>query len=151
MTSLLYAATSDVKVTHAVRAPKPGHVRPGQRILNSANDGSTILYTEYGLPVVNLATLGSATAPYTYQLLGGFRDYPTDPTVRRDLLDLHVDWLYVDDQAPAIGVGGAPFAWPQADRLTVPRGFEGGADELVTRVAGGSSDDRGLVLIWRSA
>jgi hypothetical protein len=101
-----------------------GQVRPGQRVLNSANDGSTILYTEYGLPVVNLATLGSATAPYTYQLLGGFRDYPTDPVVRRDLLDLHVDWLYVDSQAPAIGVGGAPFAWPQADRLTVPRGFE---------------------------
>ncbi len=102
-----------------------GQVQPGQRILNSANDGSTILYTEYGLPVVNLATLGSATAPYTYQLLGGFRDYPTDPVVRRDLLDLHVDWLYVDSEAPAIGVGGAPDAWPQADRLTVPRGFEG--------------------------
>jgi hypothetical protein len=101
-----------------------GQVRPGQRILNSANDGSTILYTEYGLPIVNLATLGSATAPYTYQLLGGFRDYPTDPVVRRDLLDLHVDWLYVDSQAPAIGVGGAPFNWPQADRLTVPRGFD---------------------------
>ena len=101
-----------------------GQVRPGERVLNSANDGSTILYTEYGLPVVNLATLGSATAPYTYQLLGGFRDYPTDPVVRRDLLDLHVDWLYVDSEAPAIGVGGAPLAWPQADRLTVPRGFE---------------------------
>ncbi len=101
-----------------------GQVRPGQRILNSANDGSTILYTEYGLPIVNLATLGSASAPYTYQLLGGFRDYPTDPVVRRDLLDLDVDWLYVDAQAPAIGVGGAPDHWPQADRLTVPRGFE---------------------------
>jgi hypothetical protein len=44
--------------------------------------------------------------------------------VRRDLLDLHVGWLYVDSEAPAIGVGGAPLAWPQADRLTVPRGFE---------------------------
>ncbi|NMO90073.1 DUF6541 family protein [Actinomycetospora sp. TBRC 11914] len=101
-----------------------GQVRPGQRILNSANDGSTILYTEYGLPIVNLATLGSASAPYTYQLLGGFRDYPRDPVVRRDLRDLDVDWLYVDSRAPAIGVGGAPFGWPQADRLTVPRGFE---------------------------
>ena len=38
----------------------------------------------------------------------------------------------------------------EAERL-VPRGFAGGADELVTRVAGGSPDDRGLVLIWRSA
>ena len=38
----------------------------------------------------------------------------------------------------------------EAERL-VPRGFEGGADALVTRVAGGSPDDRGLVLLWRSA
>ncbi len=44
--------------------------------------------------------------------------------VRRDLRDLRVDWLYVDSEAPAIGVGGAPFAWTQRDRLTVPRGFE---------------------------
>ena len=101
-----------------------GQVRPGQRILNSANDGSTILYTRYGLPVVNLATLGSAAAPYTYQLLAGFRDYPRDPVVRRELRDLDVDWLYVDSEAPPIGVGGAPFGWPQRDRLTVPRGFE---------------------------
>ncbi len=37
----------------------------------------------------------------------------------------------------------------EAERL-VPRGFTGGADALVTRVAGTSSDDRGLVLIWRT-
>ena len=37
----------------------------------------------------------------------------------------------------------------EAERL-VPRGFSGGADTLVTRVAGASSDDRGLVLIWRT-
>jgi len=36
----------------------------------------------------------------------------------------------------------------EAERL-VPRGFSGGADRLVTRVAGTSSDDRGLVLLWR--
>ena len=37
----------------------------------------------------------------------------------------------------------------EAERL-VPRGFHGGADTLVTRVAGTSADDRGLVLIWRA-
>ncbi len=37
----------------------------------------------------------------------------------------------------------------EAERL-VPRGFEGGADVLVTAVAGTSSDDRGLVLLWRA-
>ena len=38
----------------------------------------------------------------------------------------------------------------EAERL-VPRGFEGGAELLVSRVAGSSPDDRGLVLLWRSA
>ena len=37
----------------------------------------------------------------------------------------------------------------EAERL-VPRGFTGGADLLVSRVAGASHDDRGLVLLWRS-
>ncbi len=37
----------------------------------------------------------------------------------------------------------------EAERL-VPRGFAGGAEELVTRVAGTSTDDRGLVLLWRA-
>jgi len=36
----------------------------------------------------------------------------------------------------------------EAERL-VPRGFAGGGDLLVSRVAGASTDDRGLVLIWR--
>ena len=37
----------------------------------------------------------------------------------------------------------------EAERL-VTRGFRGGGEVLVDRVAAGSSDDRGLVLIWRS-
>lgn len=37
----------------------------------------------------------------------------------------------------------------EAERL-VPQGFAGGAELLVSRVATGGSDDRGLVLIWRS-
>ncbi len=36
----------------------------------------------------------------------------------------------------------------EAERL-VPRGFGGGAEVLVTKVAGASTDDRGLVLLWR--
>ena len=38
----------------------------------------------------------------------------------------------------------------EAERL-VPRGFDGGGDVLVTAVADGSSDDRGLILLWRTA
>ncbi|MCU1593359.1 MAG: serine phosphatase [Frankiales bacterium] len=37
----------------------------------------------------------------------------------------------------------------EAERL-VPRGFHGGGEALVTAVASDGSDDRGLVLIWRS-
>ncbi len=37
----------------------------------------------------------------------------------------------------------------EAERL-VPLGFVGGGERLVSRVAEGSSDDRGLVLLWRS-
>jgi hypothetical protein len=37
----------------------------------------------------------------------------------------------------------------EAERL-VPRGFEGGGEVLVNRVAAGSSDDRGLILLWRA-
>ena len=37
----------------------------------------------------------------------------------------------------------------EAERL-VPHGFAGGAEVLVGRVAGASSDDRGLVLLWRT-
>ena len=37
----------------------------------------------------------------------------------------------------------------EAERL-IPRGFDGGAELLVNRVSEGSSDDRGLVLLWRS-
>ena len=37
----------------------------------------------------------------------------------------------------------------EAERL-VPRGFAGGGELLVDRVSAGSSDDRGLVLLWRT-
>jgi len=37
----------------------------------------------------------------------------------------------------------------EAERL-VPLGFVGGGERLVTRVAGASTDDRGLVLLWRT-
>ncbi|MCU1691303.1 MAG: serine phosphatase [Frankiales bacterium] len=36
----------------------------------------------------------------------------------------------------------------EAERL-VPRGFTGGCDELLLRVAAGEGDDRGVVLVWR--
>ena len=36
----------------------------------------------------------------------------------------------------------------EAERL-VPRGFRGGCDVLLERVAAGEGDDRGVVIVWR--
>ncbi len=88
-----------------------GHVRPGQRVLNSANDGSTYLYVERGVPVLNVSTLGVPGVPYTYRLLESFRAYPTDGQLRAVLLRYNVAWVYVDSRAPTIGSAGSPGGW----------------------------------------
>ncbi|CAL9657770.1 hypothetical protein SUDANB95_06840 [Actinosynnema sp. ALI-1.44] len=99
-------------------------VRPGERILNSANDGSTFLYVEHGLPVVNVSTLGAPRTPYTYGLLRSFNTYPTDPGVRRELRDLNVRWVYVDTAAPRIGASGAPEGWVGGPWFSTAPGLE---------------------------
>jgi hypothetical protein len=88
-----------------------GHVRPGQRVLNSPNDGSTYLYVERGVPVLNVNTLGVQGVPYTYRLLESFRSYPTDSQLRAVLLRYNVAWVYVDSRAPTIGSAGSPEGW----------------------------------------
>lgn len=101
-------------------------VAPGERVLNSANDGSTFLYVAGGIPVVNVTSLGNGSAPWTYGLMGSFNRYPTEPSVRAELARLDVGWVYVDSQAPTIGAGGAPFGWVDRTRLfTVAPGLTG--------------------------
>ncbi|WP_037368410.1 DUF6541 family protein [Amycolatopsis orientalis] len=88
------------------------HIQPGERMMNSANDGSTYAYVEDRVPVVNVVTLGSAIEPETYELLRSFRDYPTDPRIRKIVLSLNIGWVYVDSQAPGMGAGpGSPNSW----------------------------------------
>ncbi|MGH4007703.1 MAG: DUF6541 family protein, partial [Pseudonocardiaceae bacterium] len=87
------------------------HIRSGQRVLNSPNDGSTYLYVERGIPVLNVATLGLDGVPYSYWLLAAFRSYPTDQQLRDFLLQYNVAWVYVDSQAPMIGSAGSPEGW----------------------------------------
>jgi hypothetical protein len=86
-------------------------VQPGERVLNSANDGSTFLFVEAGIPVVNIFPLGTGAAPYTYRLLEYFDLYPRSDEIRRLLIDLQITWVYVDGLAPAIGAAGAPYGW----------------------------------------
>ncbi|GGM52330.1 hypothetical protein GCM10012275_24110 [Longimycelium tulufanense] len=87
------------------------HVRPGQRVLNNGNDGSTFLYVEKGIPVVNVTSLGAPNLPYTYRLLQAFDRYPEDPEIRRMLLDHNVAWVYVDWNAPYIGAPPPASEW----------------------------------------
>ncbi|MGH3874736.1 MAG: DUF6541 family protein [Pseudonocardiaceae bacterium] len=99
------------------------HIRPGQRVLNSPNDGSTYLYVERGIPVLNIATLGIDGVPYSYQLLRSFRSYPTDQGVRDILLRYDVAWVYVDSQAPIIGSGRSPEGWAATSGFSVAPGL----------------------------
>jgi hypothetical protein len=98
-------------------------IQPGQRVLNSPNDGSTYLYVERGVPVLNVATLGLDGVPYSYRLLQSFRSYPIDKQLRNVLLQYNVAWVYVDSQAPRIGSGGSPEGWATNAGFTLAPGL----------------------------
>jgi hypothetical protein len=67
---------------------------------------------------------------------------------RGDALLLYTDGLVeVPGRDLAVGIDKL---LGEAERL-VPHGFTGGADLLVRRVSGSGSDDRGLVLLWRTS
>lgn len=98
-----------------------GRVMPGERVLNSPNDGSDYLYVLGGIPVVNLFTAGVPSVPYTYELLLGFDSYPENQAVRDRLVELDVAWVYVDSEAPTIGSSAAP--WIGADEFSLAPGL----------------------------
>ena len=98
-------------------------VLPGQRVLNSANDGSTYLYVLGGVPVVNVQTLGAAAWPPSYALLEDFNRYRTERDIRRVLTDLDIAWVYVDTRTPAISSAGAPENWVSAPAFDLAPGL----------------------------
>jgi len=133
-----YARIAEVSVATRYRVPEfvrigpdddaaiawlAAHIRPGERVFNSPNDGSTYLYVERGIPIVNIYTLGLTGIPYTYRLLQTFDTYPTDPAVRRQLADLDVRWVYVDTDTPAIGSAGSPENWAGPDGFRLAPGL----------------------------
>jgi hypothetical protein len=133
-----YARIAEVSVATRYRTPEfvrigpyddaaiawlAAHIRPGERVFNSPNDGSTYLYVERGISVVNIYTLGLDGVPYTYRLLQTFHAYPTDPTVRRQLADLDVRWVYVDTATPTIGSAGSPENWAGAGGFSLAPGL----------------------------
>ncbi|HET9254967.1 MAG TPA: DUF6541 family protein [Pseudonocardiaceae bacterium] len=99
------------------------HIRPGERVLNSPNDGSTYLYVERGIPVLNVVPLGLDGVPYSYQLLRSFRFYPADERIRDLLRRYHVAWVYVDSSAPVIGSSVSPQGWAGTELFTLAPGL----------------------------
>ncbi|GAA1952975.1 DUF6541 family protein [Amycolatopsis minnesotensis] len=123
-----YAAPEFVRVNDDDRKAADwlkAHVKPGERVMNSANDGSTYSYVADDVPVVNVVTLGAIQAPYTYELLKSFRDYPSDPKIRQILLSLNVAYVYTDSEAPTMGAGpGAPNNWLGKPTFTLAPGLQ---------------------------
>jgi hypothetical protein len=100
-----------------------GKVRPGERVMNSANDGSSFLYVEKNIPIVNNATLGTVKAPYTYELLQWFNRYPQDAEIRELVLELNIKWVYVDLNPPTIGAAFSPEGWAGGQTFTFAPGL----------------------------
>jgi hypothetical protein len=96
-------------------------IRPGERVMNNANDGSTFGYVFYGLRIVVTQSIGSRAAPYMAQLLGGFNRLGEDPAIRDTVCRLRITWAIVDDDAPRVGVRG--LAWAPGGGFTVPTGL----------------------------
>ncbi len=100
------------------------HVRPGERVMNNANDGSTYLYVYDGIPVVNVSSLGSV--PYTDELLANFNGLDTDQRVQQLIRKLDIRWVYIDTQAPTIGVAESIYPWYKGGSIyTIAPGMTG--------------------------
>ena len=101
------------------------HVRPGQRVLNSGNDGSTYAYVLEGVPVLATTAVPTAPLPDLRTLLKRFRDLPTDPEVQ-DLVRRHdVAWVVVDADAPWLPIRGEVAQFFSSDVYQVPPGLQG--------------------------
>jgi len=114
-------------------------VGPGERVMNSANDGSTYAYVLDRVPVVEVASLGSGA--YTEELLARFDRLATDPDVRALVRRLDIRWVLVDADAPAIGVFEPDYPWYHGgDQFTTAPGLEAlnGVEGLVRRFSSGS-------------
>lgn len=99
------------------------HAAPGETILNSANDGSTLLYVDYDLPILNIVPDGHSPITDNVTLLAMFNSYPDNEAVQDILRRKNVRWVYTDWQAPMVGTDGNH--WTGKRSFTVAPGLEG--------------------------
>ena len=97
-------------------------IRPGERVMNNANDGSSYGYVFHGLPLVLNTALGLGTVPYTQTLLRYFDELERDDEVREIVCDLDIAWVVVDENAPPIGARGRP--WVPTGVFTTAPGLD---------------------------
>jgi hypothetical protein len=97
-------------------------VRPGETILNSANDGSTLAYIDYDLPIVNTIPDGRNPIQDRVTLLKSFNQYPHDPQIVKILQQMNIRWVYFDSQAPTIGTD--PLHWNGGGEYSLAPGLQ---------------------------
>ncbi|NAZ81569.1 hypothetical protein GTR02_07035 [Kineococcus sp. R8] len=100
-------------------------VRPGERVLNSGNDGSTYDYVLYEVPILSATVVGTGGLPGVRTLLARFRDFPTDPAVRALAREEDVRWVVVDADAPYLPIRGEVAQFFGSDAYQVPPGLQG--------------------------
>lgn len=99
------------------------HAAPGETILNNANDGSTLLYVDYDLPILNIVPDGHSPITDNVTLLAMFNSFPENTTVQDILRRKNVKWVYDDSQAPTVGTDGNH--WTGKRSFSLAPGLEG--------------------------
>jgi hypothetical protein len=88
-----------------------GHVQPGERVMNNANDGSTYMYVYDQIPMVNGSPLGNSRFSYTEELLTNFNKLETDLQMQGLVRNMNIRWVYIDTNSPQIGVAQGLYPW----------------------------------------
>ncbi|NIZ91521.1 DUF6541 family protein [Kineococcus rubinsiae] len=101
------------------------NVAPGERVLNSGNDGSTYDYVLYEVPILSATVVGTGGLPGVRTLLAHFREFPTDPAVRAIAREEDVRWVVVDGDAPWLPIRGEVAQFFSSDVYQVPPGLQG--------------------------
>ncbi|WP_432509784.1 DUF6541 family protein [Kineococcus sp. SYSU DK001] len=97
------------------------HVRRGERVLNSGNDGSTYDYVLHGVPVMATTAVPLASQPDLRVLARDLRDMT--PQVRELLREHRVGWVVVDSLAPGLPLRPADAEFFGVDGYAVPPGL----------------------------
>ncbi|WP_432542476.1 DUF6541 family protein [Kineococcus sp. SYSU DK002] len=97
------------------------HVRPGERVLNSGNDGSTYAYVLHGVPVLATTAVPLASQPDLRVLARDLR--AMTPQVRALLREHRVGWVVVDSLAPGLPLRPADAEFFGVPGYAVPPGL----------------------------